>query len=140
MITTKQSEESREEASAVSSEGNIKCMTVHKSKGLEFTTVMLPFGDQSLDKMKKGLVDVLILPDSNKLKIGYAVRKEEAFEYIKNNHYKREEEREKRHKLQEEVRILYVAMTRAIKRFVYFRNEESDAAMNWQNLIREGSL
>lgn len=140
MIMTKQKEENREsfQVDDRTQGKTIVCMTVHKSKGLEFETVLMPFVNKELDGLKKsGPIEVLI--NSSK-QVGYKLRLDDKLgksKYVKNNFYKEEEKVEKKLKVNEETRILYVAMTRAIKNFVYFFYENSSADNSWQLLIEE---
>jgi DNA helicase II / ATP-dependent DNA helicase PcrA len=139
MIMTKQKEESRESFENVS-EGTKKivCMTVHKSKGLEFETVMLPFVNKDLeDTRKSGPLDVIM---TNKKNVGYKLRIDEKVgksNYIENNYYSQQKNTEKSLKVNEETRILYVALTRTIKRFIYFRYNDTKIVNSWQNLLKE---
>ncbi len=96
-----------------SPEGNnaVKIMTIHKSKGLEFPVVIIPFADEDYDKKPKnklwleadeaefGLSRVLI--DNSKAVTGFGERA-----LLKYNQQKQEE-------LLDNVNILYVALTRA---------------------------
>lgn len=140
-IYTKQRADSRESLINESNTGvRIVCKTVHKSKGLEYDTIILPFCDNNLnDKKIKGSVDIII--EENK--VGYSILKDNPYEnkpnYLRigNNHYYDEREAEFKYKFNEEVRILYVALTRAISKVVYFKNNKMKK-MNekrWQDLI-----
>ncbi|WNR45139.1 UvrD-helicase domain-containing protein [Paenibacillus roseipurpureus] len=144
MIITKQAEENREQLN-LQAEGKkrIVCMTVHKSKGLEFDTVFMPFTNRDLMSSKKsGPVEVINL---SKGKIGYKFRLDTPMvinEYkkeidMKNNYFKAEENKEKIEQVHEETRILYVAMTRAIRNFVYMTYSNSTAEKSWQKFIKE---
>ncbi|WP_309642207.1 UvrD-helicase domain-containing protein [Flavobacterium sp.] len=96
-----------------SPEGNnaVKIMTIHKSKGLEFPVVIIPFADEDYDKKPKdklwleadeadfGLPKVLI--DNTKAVTGFGEKAS-----IKYNQQKQEE-------LLDNINILYVALTRA---------------------------
>ena len=148
MITTKQSDESRSELSCINDENRlepvIKCMTVHKSKGLEFDVVIMPYCSTNIaDSRKKGYVDII----TRNNKVGYYLQlpkiagiskgKEGGFnaQIIQNNYYKEERKTEVEDRKREETRILYVAMTRAIKEFVYFEKKDVKD-ITWQSLIK----
>ena len=148
MITTKQSDESRSELSCINDENRlepvIKCMTVHKSKGLEFDVVIMPYCSTNIaDSRKKGYVDII----TRNNKVGYYLQlpkiagiskgKEGGFnaQIIQNNYYKEERKTEVEDRKREETRILYVAMTRAIKKFVYFEKKDVKD-ITWQSLIK----
>ena len=87
----------------------VEIITVHKSKGLEYHTVILPFTEQpfhyELDE---------VLFDDQKKKVGWYVKKGN----LKNGFYNDLNNTEKREIVKEETRLLYVAMTRARERLV----------------------
>ncbi|MBO8161737.1 MAG: ATP-dependent helicase [Thermosipho sp. (in: Bacteria)] len=150
MILTQQKEETRESLKVDSDGGEKKivCTTVHKAKGLEFHTVFLPYTNHRMDDTRKsGPVDVVVTRDH---RVGYKIRLDDPIWstrgypiwYIKNNHYLQEEEREINFKIDEETRILYVAMTRAIRYFTYFHYTNlngKEAKYTWQTMVEEGS-
>jgi ATP-dependent exoDNAse (exonuclease V) beta subunit len=138
MILTKRSEESREYyTSYEGSESNIVCMTVHKSKGLEYENVIMPYCNTDLSYTKKrGPVDIIVKNST----IGYSLLLDEAFtgkKYIRieNDNYEDQKKNEVKYRLNEETRILYVAMTRAIKKFTYFKEKDLRIKATWQNLV-----
>ncbi|WP_019680705.1 UvrD-helicase domain-containing protein [Ruminococcus flavefaciens] len=104
------------------------CMTVHKSKGLEYGTVILPRTDEEMDKMKKNGIEVTYIDG----KIGYCISENGAQFY--NEYYQAQTEIEET--MMEESRILYVAMTRAINNFIWFENLDSNGR-NWGELLKE---
>jgi DNA helicase-2/ATP-dependent DNA helicase PcrA len=91
----------------------IKCITVHKSKGLEYGHVILPFASFRIDKMKNADLHV----SANQSKIGYSIKLPGITERLENSEYSHSIEAIERSK--EETRVLYVAMTRAIRSFSY---------------------
>ncbi len=105
----------------------ILCTTVHKSKGLEYGTVILPFTERDGTGSTKGL-DITYVDD----KVGYCITENQQ-EYA-NSYYNFEEE--KTETLMEESRILYVALTRAINRFVWFR-KNGTGAWSWGGLLED---
>lgn len=148
MIITKQNEESRGTNFNIdeekSTEPRVECMTVHKSKGLEFDVVIMPYCDLNIeDPKKKGYVDII----TRKNKIGYYIQlpkitgatSNKVGQYnnqiIQNNYYKEERKTEVEDRKKEETRILYVAMTRAIQKFIYFDNNKAKH-MSWQRIIK----
>lgn len=148
MIITKQSDNSRRELSSIEDEDRIepviKCMTVHKSKGLEFDIVIMPYCSTNIaDAKKKGYVDII----TRENKVGYFIQlpkisgmtknEEGTFNahIIQNNYYKDERKTEVEDRKKEETRILYVAMTRAKKQFIYFEKKDSKN-ITWQSLIK----
>ena len=119
-------------------------MTVHKSKGLEFDVVIIPYCDLNIeDPKKKGYVDLI----TRKNKIGYYIQlpkitgasSNKLCNYnsliIQNNYYMEERKTEIEDRKKEETRILYVAMTRAIQQMIYFDNSKVNN-MSWQKLIK----
>ena len=104
------------------------CLTVHKSKGLEYGTVILPKTDEDIDKLHKNGIDVTYIDG----KIGYCIS-DKGNQYY-NEYY--QAKTEMRETMMEESRILYVAMTRAINNFIWFENLDSKGT-NWGGLLKE---
>lgn len=128
---------------------NIKivCMTVHKAKGLEFDYVILPDIETKFKSVKGvGDVDLVVLKDgNNKFKMGYKLRLKKGESYderpveVSSLFYKDLLKDEKTYRLKEEVRILYVALTRAIKRIVMLKNKNynfSQRGRDWTDELR----
>ena len=96
----------------------LQILTIFKSKGLEFHTVIL------LDRIKQKLPDrssLLFEYDNVNLKnIYYKISKLENF----NKEYKNALEKEKLLTKEDELNILYVAMTRAKKNLIIFKKNE----------------
>ena len=106
----------------------IVCTTVHKSKGLEYDTVIMPFTTDSIDKMRRNGLDITYVGG----KVGYCFSVNgEAItnEYFYTNDEIKEIE-------MEESRILYVALTRAINKFVWF-NKIDSSGNTWGKLLEE---
>ena len=113
---------------------------IHKSKGLEYDTVILPYCNDNINDGKiKGKVDVVI----NDKKIGYSIlnddpyNNEKNFDRTANKVFFDERSDERTYKLNEEVRILYVALTRAKSKFIYFKTKEQSKKneVRWQQLL-----
>ena len=138
MILTRREEEARESYDIEKSNSKIICTTVHKSKGLEFDTIILPYCEFDISCAKaKGDVD-LIYSDN---KIGYRIKGNEydrtAFENDLYNELKGNEFIDRKH---EETRILYVALTRAIKKVIYFTDRNPNKRNHsdcWKKMIEE---
>ncbi len=104
------------------------CLTVHKSKGLEYGTVILPRTDDAMDKPHQQGVEVTFIDE----KIGYCISS--GTEQYCNEYYPSKTELVET--MREESRILYVAMTRAIKNFIWFEDVDKEGK-NWGSLLRE---
>ena len=110
----------------------IQCITVHKSKGLEYGHVILPFCSASIDHIKPSQLHISTEKDGERYHIGYSLRVGESGNIIQNDYY--DETIEKAEKSREETRILYVAMTRAIRSFSWIEIQGKQN-LSWQNLI-----
>ena len=109
------------------------CMTVHKAKGLEFDTVILPF--MELPLYYNSSTEILI--DKNKARIGWNVVTSNGT--MRNNNYNSIRREENVNATEEETRILYVAMTRTINAFKCFlSNTKSDNC--WAGLIWKAGI
>jgi len=115
----------------------IRCVTVHKSKGLEYGSVILPYCSYPIDKLKRTDMNISVVNDkSSGTEIGYQIRvkNNDNEDVFQNNLFN--ENMEKNERMREETRILYVAMTRAIRSFSWIslnnRNYKS-----WQKYIWE---
>lgn len=126
-ITTELERESR--TLEIESDGvRVLCTTVHKAKGLEFGTVILPFTDRIGTSLpQNGLIVTYI--DG---KVGYCISTKQGL-YC-NSYF--DEETESQEAAMEEARILYVAMTRAIQKFIWFKKEEHKPG-SWGNILEE---
>ena len=108
----------------------VKCLTVHKSKGLEYGYVILPFTNLSINRLKKTGMNVIIHSDN---RIGYYFEIGDNLK-MHNNFFDAKEEAEE--KLREETRVLYVAMTRSRKGFSWIETEDNKKN-SWQTLLQE---
>ena len=106
----------------------VVCTTVHKSKGLEYDTVIMPVTTDSIDTMHRNGLDVTYVDG----KVGYCLSvdgESMAIEYFYTEDEIEEIERE-------ESRILYVALTRAINKFIWF-NKVDSKGNTWGKLLEE---
>lgn len=136
-ITTKQKDDIRDAFDIKeTSEIKIVCMTVHKSKGLEFDTVILPFGHRKIDELKKNAEVQLLVKDNE---VGYKIKikniEDRNSDIVKYNSFF-DEDQEKEDRMKEETRILYVALTRAIRNFTYFGYTNKPYTSSWQELLK----
>ena len=109
----------------------IKCVTVHKSKGLEYGSVILPYCSAAINIMKRSDTNVSVV-NENGIKVGYQIKTDD--DIYQNNYF--DESMEKSERMREETRILYVAMTRAIRTFSWI-SLNGKKSKCWQNLIWE---
>lgn len=111
----------------------IQCITVHKSKGLEYGHVIMPFCSASINYIKKTQLHVSTMKKDNHCQIGYSMNIGDTAETVRNDYY--DEIEEQSEKAREETRVLYVAMTRAIRSFSWIAIEGKQN-LSWQNLIK----
>ena len=139
MILTKQEEDEREPFASGDGRNQIICTTVHKAKGLEYEHVILPYCMYDVASTKtKGDVDLIYSGN----KVGYSVTGEDYRDVpFTNSYYKQFKRTEFEDRRKEEIRILYVAMTRAIKSLTYFvddKNKDKRIAGNWKEMLETG--
>lgn len=108
----------------------VVCTTVHKAKGLEYGTVIIPYGNADISSMSKADLDVVYSGH----KLAYGMRIEGPKKYY-NSNYDSKEERSQR--IQEESRVFYVALTRAIRNIVWLKDIASNKPVTWQQLMEE---
>lgn len=113
-------------------EGEIRmiCTTVHKSKGLEYGTVILPYTDEEIDNPRKIKIDA----NYQQSNLSYTVLFENKIRETNSNYDFSEEIDEQ---ISEESRILYVALTRAIHSCVWIKNLDSQPRVSWSTLLED---
>jgi len=139
MILAHFEEESRASFNVENSVHDIICTTVHKSKGLEFETIILPFTNTNISgERNKGKVDIMYLNSE----VGYRINSNEnpSKVSLKNDIYDKYLRGENVSRNLEEARILYVALTRAVKNIVVHIQEVNDrnpgrTKNTWERLI-----
>ncbi|EHO51748.1 UvrD/REP helicase [Lachnospiraceae bacterium oral taxon 082 str. F0431] len=105
------------------------CTTVHKAKGLEYGCVIMPYMGMDIASMKKADLDVYV--ENEKLAYGIRIGEEKNKKY--NSNYDLSQEQNER--VNEESRVLYVALTRAIRNVVWMKDIKSKNNISWQNLM-----
>lgn len=107
---------------------HIICTTIHKSKGLEYGTVIMPYTYEDIGDVKKTKLDA----NYSENKLSYTVLFENGISE-KNSNYNKEVEIDEQ--ISEEARILYVALTRTIRNCVWIKDIDSDTIDSWGNLL-----
>ncbi|MST52785.1 UvrD-helicase domain-containing protein [Hornefia butyriciproducens] len=104
------------------------CTTIHGSKGLEYGTVILPYTDDDISDIKKVKLDA----NYSESKLSYTVTFDNKVRE-KNSYY--DEMLEVNEQIAEESRILYVALTRAIRNCVWINNLDRNTRISWKTLL-----
>lgn len=126
-ITTHQEEASRNKE-IESGEIQVVCTTIHKSKGLEYGTVILPFNNEDISNIDVGGLNVNIVDG----KVSYGLSYEKKGSDYSGGFDRKTEIIEK---IREESRILYVALTRAIRNVVWLRDVDTDIENSWRRYL-----
>lgn len=113
-------------------ETSIQCITVHKSKGLEYGHVIMPFCSASMNDIKKTQLQISTTRHQGRYRIGYSMCVGNSAQTVRNDFY--DESIEKSEKAREEARVLYVAMTRSIRSFSWIEIQGKQN-LSWQTLI-----
>lgn len=102
---------------------HIICTTVHKSKGLEYGTVILPYTYEDISDTKK----VKLEASYNDNKLAYTVLFDNSIRERNSNY---NEVTEVDEQIAEEARILYVALTRTIRNCIWINNIDSTPSIS----------
>lgn len=111
------------------------CMTVHKAKGMEFDTVIVPFTETKF--YYDGQTEVLVSNDNRF--VGWQYRDVNTGTILQNTNYERIRTEEEMSATQEETRILYVAMTRTINTLICLVSSCKEEN-TWAHLIRKAGV
>lgn len=121
---------------------DVSCMTVHKSKGLEFDEIIIPKTSNDFLSSRRE-VDTFIVESGNEseIKIAYSINLEEL--QVKNDIYSYNFNEEDKEITAEEIRLLYVALTRA-KKSIHVEKKAITGnygkITKWMNVIERGNL
>ena len=128
-ILTGQHQLSRE-ADVAEDDIQLICTTIHKSKGLEYGTVILPYTYDDISDIQRVKLDA----NYSDSKLAYTVLFENKVREHNSNY---DESFEINEQISEESRILYVALTRAIRNCVWIKNIDSNPIVSWGSLMEE---
>ncbi len=106
----------------------LMCTTIHKSKGLEYGTIILPYTYEDISDIKKVKLDA----NYSESKLAYTVVFENKVRERNSNYNETFEIDEQ---ISEESRILYVALTRAIRNCVWMNNIDITPSVSWGSLM-----
>lgn len=128
-ILTKQEELSR---NIENSTGGIRilCTTVHKAKGLEYGCVIIPYATADISSMNKAQLDAIYSRENG---LAFGIRFDDKYQKYFNSNY--DQRSEKTQRIQEESRVLYVALTRAIRSVTWFKDTAAKHHISWQMLM-----
>ncbi|WP_306506622.1 UvrD-helicase domain-containing protein [Bacillus toyonensis] len=112
---------------------HVHILTVHRAKGLEYHTVIIPFTERQFTTSFSKIIF-----DEQKEKIGWFIRKP-GFVPKQNEYYKALNQEEDDEAIKEETRLLYVAMTRAKNQLVIIRNRKNEMYdwWTWSRLLSQ---
>ena len=131
MIATNR-EEMEPDIDMVNDYTSVYIMTVHKSKGLEYDTVILPAMNNRLIPNER----TAILPGKEKVAWTFEPGKSDE---MKSRWYAELQQEAVQKGVKEETRMLYVAMTRAVNRLILLVNNWENYE-SWSSLIRKVGL
>ena len=116
----------------------VKCMTIHKSKGLEFDYVILPETSHEFVPNKRDLEVIINRDIFENVNIAYKIILGNDIKTVSNDLYKELKFDEKQEIIGEETRLFYVALTRAKKElYVHKKSITSSYINSWMTLIPE---
>lgn len=125
-ITTYQEEASRK-SEHDAGDVEVICTTIHKAKGLEYGTVMLPYTGEDISDLRVKGLSVNVFDG----KIYYSFSQGRQADYSEGYDVKAE----MYEKECEETRILYVALTRAIRNIVWLEDLDSEVQTSWGSFL-----
>ena len=126
-ITTYQEEASRKK-DCNTNEVTVLCTTIHKSKGLEYGTVIMPYTSDDISNINHSGIGVNVVDGKLIYSFGSGNGNMDYSEGY-------QIDSESLESMREEARILYVAMTRAIRNFVWLKDLDGKAHDCWGDLL-----
>lgn len=117
----------------------VRVMTVHKAKGLEFDTVIIPYTDKKFINYRRN--QYMISREQDGYKLGYRIYSKEKNLTSTNTGYSVLEDQEEKELIGDETRLFYVACTRARHHLYVFINEftyKNRKISSWQDLAIRG--
>lgn len=114
-------------------ESAVVCTTVHKSKGLEYDTVIIPY-DWTLNKSNSS--EILISGDWKRVGWKFYKKRGGSEEILTNSNYDAIKAEDIHLSECEETRILYVAMTRSIRKLILYRYKPKSNVFSWSTLLK----
>lgn len=121
----------------------IQIMTIHKSKGLEFHTVIIPYCDQDIWDTRKGRDGSLLWCGTEGLEPPYnelPVVPVDFSDNMKFSFFSADYEREKIQMLVDSINVMYVAFTRAVSNLYVLCFEENDDKMKHTSSLLAAAL
>ncbi|AMK13739.1 ATP-dependent DNA helicase [methanogenic archaeon mixed culture ISO4-G1] len=118
----------------------IYCMTIHKAKGLEFDTVVIPY-----DTFVNLQPSTHLLISKDYKRVGWEFVKTkgsgkgdiEITEHLRNNYVDQIYNEDIQRSYEEESRLLYVAMTRAKEKLICFLTWADEERYSWYRILDE---
>lgn len=107
---------------------HLLCTTIHKSKGLEYGTVILPYTSEDLSDIRK----VKLNANYSDSTLSYSATFENKIR-IYNSTY--QDSKEVEEQIADESRILYVALTRAIRSCIWIHNLDRNPTISWASFL-----
>ncbi|WP_035431992.1 UvrD-helicase domain-containing protein [Bacillus sp. UNC322MFChir4.1] len=108
----------------------VHILTVHRAKGLEYHTVIIPFTERPFTSSFSKIIF-----DDKKEMVGWSISKP-GYEMRHNDYFTRLSSYDETESIKEETRLLYVAMTRAKNELILMRNLKNDAFhWTWSRLL-----
>lgn len=122
---------------------DLTCMTVHKAKGLEFDHVVIPKTKNNFSHNNNDIKIFLKINKNEDIKVGYHIHFQEGEIEFKNDIYEDNISEEDKEVIGEEIRLLYVALTRA-KKSIHINKSRlvgtSGKIHNWMSLLEKGDF